>query len=92
MRYGTPLWRPEPSPSGVEVGDVGYISPQTGSWQKFFNILYPESHERNKDGTPDNFQPLTSFAPTEVAPGQLKPQVYASKTIQKTTIEASLSV
>ena len=40
---GTPLWRPDPYYAGTKkikanIGDVGFIDPNNGSWKRFFNI------------------------------------------------------
>ena len=54
LGYGIPLWRPEPSPDPVEIGDVGFIDPMFGSWCRLFNILQPAEGQT----VPDDFVPL----------------------------------
>ena len=57
LRYGHPLWYPEPEESGeVDIGDVGYIT--DGTFNRLFNARYDPNHEKNKNGVPENFDKL----------------------------------
>ena len=84
LGYGTPLWRPEPSPFEVEIGDVGRIDPRSGYWDRFFNILRPPGDPLNGRGVPAHFKPLYDEVSTvRQQAGQLQPMVYSTKTIRK---------
>ena len=45
LRFGIPLWIPEPINHSVEIGDVGFFD-QTGAWFRVFNILSSEDSTR----------------------------------------------
>ncbi|KIM42502.1 hypothetical protein M413DRAFT_27244 [Hebeloma cylindrosporum] len=60
---GIPLWTPmcprrEVSGSykrnGIEIGDIGIITPQDGAFQCYFNIFLPPGHNENPPDLPDN--------------------------------------
>ena len=37
LGFGHPLWRPEPTPHEVEIGDVGVVDVELGCWDRFFS-------------------------------------------------------
>ena len=65
-RRGYPLWTPEPSHQhltyqrdGLQIGDVGVVNPEDGSFDVFFNICLPQDHSFHRaTGVPDNFTPI----------------------------------
>ncbi|KAK7683399.1 hypothetical protein QCA50_013661 [Cerrena zonata] len=81
LGYGFPLWRPEPSPDEVCIGDVGYIDPDSGSWHLLFNILDPQRYSQ-ASGKPPDFQCLEGEVFKEKAKS-LGAGVYMSDSIQK---------
>ncbi|KAK7687322.1 hypothetical protein QCA50_009828 [Cerrena zonata] len=96
LGYGAPLWRPEPTGrkgrprAEVFIGDVGRINPSDGSWDRFFNVLKPASHQCNAEGVPKSFEVLdpAQTHPPRISPGQLAPQVYSSRTIHNKAFTA----
>lgn len=58
LRYGHPLWYPEPTAEDgeIKIGDVGYI--QEGAFHRLFNATHGKGDVINKDGVPDGFVPL----------------------------------
>ena len=93
LGYGTPLWRPEPSPSEVMFGDVGRIDPLSGSWDRFFNILHPAGDQFNIGGVPIGFQPLiVDVFHEHRLDGQLQPGVYSNEEIRCSHFELAGNV
>ncbi|KAJ7875007.1 hypothetical protein B0H14DRAFT_3130894 [Mycena olivaceomarginata] len=68
QKRGFPLYAPEPQQTlpteyrecGVQIGDVGTITPE-GSFDFFFNIFLPSDHPINDSDVPENFQPLSGY-------------------------------
>ncbi|KAJ7753186.1 hypothetical protein B0H16DRAFT_1544757 [Mycena metata] len=68
LRRGFPLYIPGPSEmlpaesqtSGVQIGDVGTVTPE-GLFRCFFNIYLPADHPVNLDNVPDDFHPLEKY-------------------------------
>ncbi|KAJ7807128.1 hypothetical protein B0H14DRAFT_2179246, partial [Mycena olivaceomarginata] len=64
-KRGFPLYDPEPRRTlpleyrrkGIEIGDVGRITPE-GSFDFFFNIYLPADHPINNNDIPEGFSPL----------------------------------
>ena len=90
LGYGTPLWRPEPHPFEVVIGDVGRIDPENGYWDRFFNILSPAGNELNGRGVPRHFKPLLDEVSSVIQlQRQLQPIVYSTKSIRKINVSVS---
>ena len=90
LGYGTPLWRPEPHPFEVVIGDVGRIDPENGYWDRFFNVLSPAGNELNGRGVPRHFKPLLDEVSSVIQlQRQLQPIVYSTKSIRKINISVS---
>ncbi|GJE93649.1 hypothetical protein PsYK624_098090 [Phanerochaete sordida] len=54
LRYGLPLWRPEPTKFGeVEIGDVGFVL--DGALYRLFNAMRPATDPLNSRGVPEGF-------------------------------------
>ncbi|KAF9475877.1 hypothetical protein BDN70DRAFT_205166 [Pholiota conissans] len=70
---GFPLWIPEPNKrlplpyrcAGVNVGDVGIITP-SGAFSFLFNICLPSEHPINPDELPEGFVPIL-MKPTDIS-------------------------
>ncbi|KAJ7838908.1 hypothetical protein B0H14DRAFT_3699302 [Mycena olivaceomarginata] len=68
LRRGFPLYIPGPSEmlppeyqtSGIQIGDVGTVTPE-GLFDCFFNIYLPADHPINLDNVPDDFCPLQKY-------------------------------
>ncbi|KIP05423.1 hypothetical protein PHLGIDRAFT_152457 [Phlebiopsis gigantea 11061_1 CR5-6] len=58
LRYGHPLWCPEPTEDDgeIKIGDVGYIS--GGTFHRLFNAACEEGNAINNKGVPEGFIPL----------------------------------
>ncbi|KAJ7751351.1 hypothetical protein B0H16DRAFT_829541 [Mycena metata] len=50
---------------GIEIGDVGRITPE-GSFDFFFNIYLPADHPINNNDVPEEFDPLTLYDSRDV--------------------------
>lgn len=67
--HGTALWDPDPvrdetleegNPEiwDVAIGDVGILD-EKGGFTSYFNVIQSKDGPKNKDGLPDNFEPLS---------------------------------
>ncbi|EED78985.1 predicted protein [Postia placenta Mad-698-R] len=58
LKYGYPLWDPEPQNGSVElqIGDVGIVF--HGVFSRIFNAMRPEGDPLNVDGVPEGYLPL----------------------------------
>ncbi|KAF7334970.1 Pleiotropic drug resistance ABC transporter protein [Mycena venus] len=73
QKRGFPLYVPEPPQTlpteyqecGVQIGDVGTITPE-GSFDFFFNVFLPADHPINDNDVPENFQPLSGYRPKDL--------------------------
>ncbi|KZP15423.1 hypothetical protein FIBSPDRAFT_795403, partial [Athelia psychrophila] len=66
MRYGYPLYYPEPLDNlslelrrrGISIGDVGHVTPE-GRFHFAFNIFTPQANRAiNRSGVPDGFREM----------------------------------
>ena len=90
--YGLPMWMPEPNPSEVLVGDVGYVE-DDGSWIRLFNVLEPIDGKNNRGDVPDGFQPLDyNTDMRRRKDGIINPTVMCSSSIVERTVQAHLFV
>ncbi|KAJ7605822.1 hypothetical protein DFH06DRAFT_254897 [Mycena polygramma] len=72
-RRGFPLFVPEPPQhlpaeyrrSGVEIGDVGRITPE-GIFEFLFNVYLPANHPINNGQVPEDFVPLQRYPARDV--------------------------
>ncbi|KAK7683398.1 hypothetical protein QCA50_013660 [Cerrena zonata] len=90
LQLGRALWRPEPSPYEVRIGDVGYINSDSGSWHLLFNILDRERHEELEDGAHKHFEAVEDEdlrIQSIYFRRQLQSPVYLNKSIRETKIE-----
>ena len=73
LGFGHPLWRPEPTPHEVEIGDVGVVDVELGFWDRFF----PASAEQPKCiDVPDQIKTVNSpFTVKVVRQDQLRTYV-----------------
>jgi hypothetical protein len=65
LQRGFPLYMPGPSEaeyqtSGIQIGDVGMVTPE-GLFECFFNIYLPADHSINQNNVPDDFHPLQKY-------------------------------
>ena len=92
--YGIPLWTPEPSPSEVLIGDVGFID-EGGAWTRLFNILHPaDDRAVNFQGVPEGFEPLdreSSRTQIRYLPRHLHAGVYATESVKRASIKGGIS-
>ncbi|KAJ7285246.1 hypothetical protein C8J57DRAFT_712032 [Mycena rebaudengoi] len=81
---GFPLYVPGPPGNlpeeyrrnGVSIGDVGTVTPE-GVFDFFFNIYLPSDHPINEQ-VPDDFSPLSPYAPKDILPLDFDPGNYVS--------------
>ncbi|KAJ7194259.1 hypothetical protein C8J57DRAFT_566593 [Mycena rebaudengoi] len=81
---GFPLYVPGPAGNlpeeyrrnGVSVGDVGTVTPE-GVFDFFFNIYLASDHPINEQ-VPDDFSPLSPYAPKDILPLDFDPGNYVS--------------
>ena len=100
LRHGYPLWRPKPqhpSPeyniTGVQVGDVGFIT-RDGEFEFLFNICLPKDHIFQHYGVPDNFEQFKEFVSIKEDPtmyGQMSCVASAQTEVRKLSVEGSSS-
>lgn len=93
LRYGHPLWYPEPTKYGqVEIGDVGYLD--DGCFYRLFNAIRSDTDPINSLGVPDNFVQLR--VPVELRHTRQRvvdPGVpLCSKSVEKRKMSASANV
>ena len=94
LNCGTPLWTPEPSPSEVLIGDVGFID-EGGSWTRLFNILYPANDKTvNFQGVPEGFEPLDktkSGTQIKRLPRHLQAGVHMTGSVKRVSVQGNIS-
>ena len=86
LRYGHPLWRPEPSADcgEVKIGDVGYI--RDGAFHRLFNATSEKNGPINKGKVPDGFVPLRVPRP-QALPNVIRPgDALCSESMNKTDL------
>ncbi|KAL4252416.1 hypothetical protein ABKN59_004879 [Abortiporus biennis] len=87
LKYGYPMWRPEPSNAeSVMVGDIGTII--NGQFQHMFNAPRTADHRYNRGATPDDFQQLIFDSATTIQYDTtfLDANVYHSKSVHVTKL------
>ncbi|KAJ7790891.1 hypothetical protein B0H14DRAFT_204806 [Mycena olivaceomarginata] len=98
LRRGFPLYIPGPSEmlpaeyqtSGVQIGDVGTVTPE-GLFDCFFNIYLPADHPTNLGNVPDDFDPLQKYNERDLliihqAPGNYVSTSLVHKIVQDTQL------
>ncbi|KAJ7672366.1 hypothetical protein DFH06DRAFT_1467841 [Mycena polygramma] len=94
QRRGFPLYIPnspglpaERREHGIEIGDVGSITPE-GGFDFYFNIFYPAEHPINANRTPQGFVPMQPYNLSDVLHKDLQPGDYvATSTVQKMDLD-----
>ena len=90
-KRGFPLYVPGPHRNlpaeyrkgGVQIGDVGRITPE-GIFDFFFNIYLPSEHPINANFVPDDFHPLTRYVSRDIVHVEFDPGNYVStSSVQK---------
>ncbi|ESK85012.1 hypothetical protein Moror_15750 [Moniliophthora roreri MCA 2997] len=83
LGHGHALWLPEPnddlppeySDKGIQIGDLGVITPD-GGFDFFFNVCVSADHPINRSrGTPANFVPIAWNGQTFRAPKRFRPGI-----------------
>lgn len=93
LRYGHPIWNPQPCPRFGEahVGDVGYLS--EGYFRPLFNAMWsPEENRRRRRGVPSGFQ--TSQPPGDMlitSPHHISQAALHSKNLHSLSVVANAS-
>lgn len=84
LRYGYPLYDPDPAESydRVRIGDVGYVT-DYGCFLRLFNVFYPEDHPINNLGVPEGFVPFDERYQRSHRSQAIQPGVICSSHIRK---------
>lgn len=92
LKNGYPLFEPDPgSCVHIQVGDVGYIEPDTGHFHRLFNAFFDDSAPINsKHGVPEHFEPLPVELRGTYLRGSLPIGVHSSKKVS--TVELNFDV
>lgn len=87
LRYGLPLWIPEPSEYGeAHIGDVGYVL--NGSFYRMFNVMRSPDDSLNRWGVPESFQKLEVHTRLlHRVHKMLEAGVICSRSVRKTHVE-----
>ncbi|KAJ7697988.1 hypothetical protein B0H14DRAFT_2549274, partial [Mycena olivaceomarginata] len=88
LRRGFPLYIPGPSEilpdeyrtSGVQIGDVGTVTPE-GLFECFFNIYLPVDNPTNLGNVPDDFCPLQNYKESDLLIIHQAPGNYVSTSL-----------
>lgn len=87
QKRGFPLYVPAPqlNPEGVQIGDLGSVTPE-GIFEVFFNIFLPPDGAR----TPEDFTPMLMYDLTDVLNHKYDAGDYVStSTVQKMDFDPS---
>lgn len=89
---GYALYEPDPGgESHVQVGDVGYIDPSMGRFQRLFNAFHDDEAPINKlHGVPENHEPLPDKMRTTFARAPLPRGSHRSKNVRE--LQAGLDI
>ncbi|KLO18859.1 hypothetical protein SCHPADRAFT_103211 [Schizopora paradoxa] len=92
LRYGYPLYDPDPAESydRVRIGDVGYVT-DYGCFLRLFNVFYPEGHPINNLGVPDGFMPFDERYQRSHRSQAIQPGVICSSHVRRLDAGASFS-
>ena len=84
LRYGYPLYDPDPAESydRVRIGDVGYVT-DYGCFLRLFNVFYPEDHPISNLGVPEGFVPLDEKYRRSHRSQAIQPGVICSSHVRK---------
>ncbi|KIM42458.1 hypothetical protein M413DRAFT_27209 [Hebeloma cylindrosporum] len=83
---GTPLWTPmypgrnvsrSYKRKGIEIGDIGIITPHDGAFRYYFNIFHPPGHMENPADLPDDLL-WTGLVPDFIDSSNMAGEVFMS--------------
>jgi hypothetical protein len=80
---GRALWFPQlgihqGTPS-IEIGDLGYVRPGNGGFERVFNVLLPGDHPSHAwFGVPEDYKPLVLHEKDHIECEDLDPHNYCS--------------
>lgn len=89
LKYGHPLWQPEPSSREILIGDVGFID--KGTFYPLFNLFKKRDDPVNTTVPPD-FEPLLPRKRSNTRKAAIDKGSLFSRTIQKVDVDVGTNM